>query len=140
MHESIEEDGGHVNGQVDVISEDLLILSTWVKKELFIKVKFIYNQEKDLRIKGGIYNLFVSTCKSRLIGMKVNAGKSEDFKENYMQALWSRATNKKKNIITDGLNIRRSGVYTLTQSRFTGTFLAEIHVMQKSKYNSTYVP
>ena len=72
--------------------------------------------------------------------MKVHAGKSEDFKENYMQALWSRATNKKKNIITDGLNIRRSGVYTLTQSRFTGTFLAEIHVMQKSKYNSTYVP
>ena len=123
MQESIEEDRENINGQVDLISEDLLLLSTWVKKELFMKVKFLYNPEKDLRIKGPIYNLFVSTCKNRLIGMKVHAGKSDDFKENYTQALWSRATNKKKNIITDGLNIKRSGVYTLTQGRFTGTLM-----------------
>jgi len=110
-------------GDVDGISEDLLLLSTWVKKELFLKVKFLYNQEKDLRIGGSIYNLFVLTCKSRLIGMKVHAGKSENFKDNYIQGLWSRATNKKKNCITDGLNTRRSGVYTLTQSRFIGMFL-----------------
>jgi hypothetical protein len=107
--------------ELDGISDDLLILSKWVKKELFVKVKFLYNQEKDLKIDGHIYNLFISTCKDRLIGMKVHASKSDEFKDQYIRALWARAAYNKKNVVTEALNTRRSGVYSATQNRFTGT-------------------
>ena len=35
------------DGRID----DLLILSAWVKKELFIQVKFLYELDKDLAVK-----------------------------------------------------------------------------------------
>ncbi len=116
----------YVGAEKDGLTEDLLILSKWVKKEMFVMVKFLYNQEKDLRIDGSLYNLFVSQCKERLVGMKVHAGQSDDFKEKYIKALWSRATYKKKNLVTEGLNTRRSGVYSATQNRFTGMLLDEL--------------
>jgi hypothetical protein len=101
----------YIGAEKDGLTEDLLILSKWVKKEMFVTVKFLYNQEKDLRIGGNLYNLFLSQCKGRLVGMKVHAGgKSDDFKEKYIKALWTRATSQKKNLVTEGLNTRRSGV------------------------------
>jgi hypothetical protein len=124
MQESIDDElYTHIGVQTDGLTEDLLILAKWVKKELFVRVKFLYNQEKDLQIGGYLYNLFVSQCKGRLVGMKVHAGRSEDFKDKYIKAVWSRGTNKKKNLVTEGLNTRRSGVYSATQNRFTGKLM-----------------
>ena len=124
MQESIDDELTHIGVQTDGLTEDLLILAKWVKRELFVRVKFLYNQEKDLRIGGSLYNLFVLQCKGRLVGMKVHSGRSEDFKDKYIKAVWSRGTNKKKNLVTEGLNTRRSGVYSATQNRFTGKFHA----------------
>jgi hypothetical protein len=106
--------------QTDGMEDDLIILSRWVKKEMFIKVKFLYNLEKDLRIDGAIYNMFLMDCKDRLVGLKLYADKSPDYKKLYVQALWNRATKKRRNLIADGLNTRRSSIYSATQNRFTG--------------------
>ena len=43
--------------------EDLKIISQWVRKELFVKVKFLYDVEEDLAVNGIIYNHFVRDCK-----------------------------------------------------------------------------
>jgi hypothetical protein len=40
-----ENDGRH---------EDLKIISQWVRKELFVKVKFLYDVEEDLAVNGNI--------------------------------------------------------------------------------------
>ena len=106
--------------QTDGMEDDLIILSRWVKKEMFIKVKFLYNLEKDLRIDGAIYNMFLMDCKDRLVGLKLYADKSPDYKKLYVGALWNRATKKRRNLIADGLNTRRSSIYSATQNRFTG--------------------
>lgn len=103
--------------------EDLAILSKWVKKELFVKVKFLYNLEKDCMIEGALYNEFLTDCKDRLVGLKLNANKGQDYKRLYVHSLWNRATKKKKNVIADGLNTRRSSIYSATQNRFTGKLM-----------------
>jgi hypothetical protein len=100
--------------------EDIAILFKWVKKELFVKVKFLYNMEKDCMIEGFLYNEFHTDCKDRLVGLKLNAHKDQDYKRLYAHSLWNRATKKKKNIIADGLNTRRSSIYSAMQNRFTG--------------------
>jgi hypothetical protein len=57
------DDHPYIGAEKDGLTEDLLILSKRVKKEIFVTVKFLYNQEKDLRIEGLLYNLFLSQCK-----------------------------------------------------------------------------
>jgi hypothetical protein len=100
--------------------EDLLIISQWVRKELFIYVKFLYRPEEDLAMNGAIYRKFRHDCKDRLVGLKLAARKSQDYRENYVKSLWNDATRKKCNIVTSGLNARRSSIYSATQNRFSG--------------------
>jgi len=38
--------------------EDMLIITAWVKKELFNQVKFLYQPEDDLAVGGYIYRKF----------------------------------------------------------------------------------
>jgi hypothetical protein len=100
--------------------EDLLIISHWVRKELFINVKFLYRPEEDLAMNGAIYRKFRHDCKDRLVGLKLAASKSQDYRESYVKSLWKEATRKKCNIITNGINARRSSIYSATQNRFNG--------------------
>jgi hypothetical protein len=104
------------------MSDDLIILSRWVKKELFVKVKFLYNIDKDLMIDGFIYNMFLFDCKDRLVGLKLNAGTGTARRTQYVWALWNQATKKRRNLIADGLNTRRSSIYSASQNRFTGKY------------------
>ena len=46
-----------------VAKEDLLLVSQWAKTNLFEKVKFLYNPDKDLQVNGRLYKLFVNECK-----------------------------------------------------------------------------
>ena len=39
---------GHQQQEVTVAKEDLEIVAEWVKRDLFEKVKFLYNPQKDL--------------------------------------------------------------------------------------------
>jgi hypothetical protein len=74
-------------------------------------------------IEGALYNEFLTDCKDRLVGLKLNANKGQDYKRLYVHSLWNRATKKKKNVIADGLNTRRSSIYSATQNRFTGKLM-----------------
>jgi hypothetical protein len=101
-------------------SDDLLILSTWVKKELFNQVKFLYELEEDLAVNGHIYNKFLVDCKDRLVGLKIRERESTEHRRRYCESLWNHATRKKGNLVTRGLNARRSSIYSGTQNRFHG--------------------
>lgn len=100
--------------------EDLAVLSRWVKLELFDTVKFLYKPEVDLRLNGTLFNLFIRDCRDRLVGLKVNSGGNQAYRRMYVESIWSEATTKRNNIITDGLSARRSGVYSAMQNRFIG--------------------
>jgi hypothetical protein len=47
-------------------------------------VKFLYNPEKDLRVNGALYNLFVSDCKTRLVGLKKPIATGEYYRKMYV--------------------------------------------------------
>ena len=109
--------------QQDGRSDDLSILARWVRKELFAKVKFLYNPEVDLRLDKALFKMFVRDCKDRLVGLKLNAGSSSEYRRLYVESLWTEATKKKCNLVADGLNARRSSIYSAMQNRFTGTLI-----------------
>jgi len=100
--------------------EDLLIISTWVRKELFNQVKFLYRAEEDLAVDGHIYRKFLLDCKDRLVGLKIREGEPNEYRHRYCQSLWNHATRKKTNLVTRGINARRSSIYSGTQNRFHG--------------------
>jgi hypothetical protein len=107
----------------DSRSEDLAVLTRWVKSELFDVVKFLYNPENDLKIDGTLFNLFVRDCRDRLVGLKDRTGSSaanKEYRRMYVESLWNEATRKKNNIIADGLSARRSSIYSSMQNRFIG--------------------
>jgi len=80
--------------QNDGREEDLKILSQWVRKELFVKVKFIYDVEEDLVLNGNIYNHFLRDCKGKLLGLKLNADQPSEYRRK-----WSDPKNIKAQII-----------------------------------------
>ena len=105
--------------RIVVKTEDLDVLSNWVKKELFEKVKFIYDANIDLRLNGEIYWEFVRTCKDRLIGLKGSEAVGE-YRKLYVELLWQEANQKRRNLIANGLTMRRSSVYSGMQNQFIG--------------------
>jgi len=122
--------------QHDGMTEDLAILSRWVKKELFVKVKFLYNPEINLMIGGKIYNMFLGDCKDRLVGLKLLAASDSACRNRYAQALWSQATKgKRRNLISDGLNTRRSSIYSATQNRFNGKKMMALLQLISTRYS-----
>lgn len=105
-------------------SEDLKLISRWTRKALFPTVQFIFEPEEHYAVPDGyVYNMFYEDMKDRLVGVKLLQGYSDVEKDSYIVALWKEVTRKKTNIVTDGLNARRSAVYSAMQNRFTGTSL-----------------
>ena len=100
--------------------EDLEVLSNWVKKELFEKVKFLYDADTELRLNGEVYCHFVRSCKDRLIGLK-GVDAVGEYRRLYVELLWQEANQKRRNLIANGLTMRRSSVYTGMQNQFVGT-------------------
>ena len=82
-------------------------------------VKFLYNPEEDLKINGALFNLFIRDCRDRLVGLKQHQG-NRVFRRMYVESLWTEVTKKKLNFVADGLNTRRSGIYSAMQNRFIG--------------------
>jgi len=72
-------------------SDDLAIISQWVKKDLFKKVKFVWHPEEDLKIgeDGTLYQWFIKTCSGRLLGMKLYADHPKSYRDMYLETLWS---------------------------------------------------
>lgn len=110
----------HGMEEQDGRGEDLTILSRWVRRELFVQVKFLYNPEVDLRVEGRLFRMFLRDCNKRLVGLKLNATRSSEYRRLYVESLWIEATRKKHNLVAEGLAARRSSIYSATQNRFTG--------------------
>ena len=113
---------GRNSVQKDHRSEDLAIISRWVKSEVFDTVKFLYKPEKDLAIKGQLYNKYIQDCRQRLIGLKVEGSENQAYRWMYVNSLWNEATRKGNNLIANDLSSRRSAVYSAMQNRFIGKF------------------
>jgi hypothetical protein len=105
-----------------VAKEDLLLVSQWAKTDLFEKVKFLYNPDKDLQVNGRLYKLFVNECKERLVGLRGPMAIG-DYRRVYVELLWQEANKKRKNLVANALTTRRSSVYSAMQNRFVGKFL-----------------
>ena len=74
--------------------------------------------------------MFLLDCKDRLVGLKLLAASDSDCRNRYAQALWSQATKgKRRNLISDCLNTRRSSIYSATQNRFNGKKMALLQLM-----------
>ena len=101
-------------------SEDLAIISRWVKSEVFDTVKFLYKPEKDLAIKGQLYKKYLQECRHRLIGLKVEGSENQAYRRMYVNSLWNEATTKGNNLVANDLSSRRSAVYSAVQNRFIG--------------------
>jgi hypothetical protein len=97
----------------------LLLLGQWARTDLFERVKFLYNPEKDSQVNGPLYKLFVNDCKHRLVGLKGQLT-TGDNRRMYVELLWQEANRKRRNLIANGLQTRRSSVYTAMQNRFIG--------------------
>jgi hypothetical protein len=110
---------GGLFGKPALKKEDLVVLSQWVKGDLFEKVKFLYNPEKDLQVDGVLYNEFVKDCKGRLVGLNCPLA-TREYRRMYVELLWKEANGKKRNVVANGLTVRRSSVYSAMQNRFVG--------------------
>jgi hypothetical protein len=91
---------------------DIKAMGTYVRTELFQRVKFIYSS-KDLEHGGKIFQDFNKNCADR-----VARGVSTMDRTRYIACLWKRAL--KQRVYRCQLSTRRSGVYTVMYHRFLG--------------------
>jgi hypothetical protein len=99
------------------LDDDLGMIKAWARDELFQFCKFLYS-EKDVAPNGKVYKIFESQCLQKLTGVKAAKGDEQKIK-HYTRTVWDMATNK--NIVSNVLNVRRSGVYSVMRNRFNGT-------------------
>lgn len=98
----------------EVLKEDMLVITTYVKEEMYYGVKFVYDAKLDLAIGEQIFNHFHRTCKKRLEGLKKYERQQE--KELYIRYVWKHAMDERVQL--DALSAKRSSVYTVMQNRF----------------------
>ena len=115
--------------------EDMLIITAWVKKELFNQVKFLYQPDDDLAVGGYIYRKFLLDCKDRLVGLKIREREPSESRRRYCESLWNHATRKKANLVTKGINARHSSIYSSTLNRFNGKSMTFVEAQQSCDAN-----
>jgi len=97
-----------------LLKKDTVILSTYVKEEMYYGVKFIYDPKEDLATGGVIFNHFYKHCSKKLEGRKTYQTQNE--KDMYVEYLWKNAVDDR--VQQDSLAVKRSSVYTVMQNRF----------------------
>jgi hypothetical protein len=101
------------------IQEDLRLMAKWVREDLFKNVKFLYRGKATLD--GTVFKRFREKLLDSLPGMKIASATHNDLaKKLYLEGLWAAATQR--NTVSNALALRRSGVYTVMQNRFNGTY------------------
>ena len=96
---------------------DIVTLATYVKKDLYPKVKFFYDEKVELKVGGQIYNDYWEKCKNQMQG-GARLG-SDLLLDTYMESIWNQGLTEKTQ--RKALSARRSAVYTVMQNKFTGT-------------------
>lgn len=81
---------------------------------MFKVCKFLYEGKADLTHDKPIFQFYKSQLGQRLAGVKHLT--NEESKKLYLANIWALAN--KKNLVSKGLAVRRSGVYTVMQNRF----------------------
>ena len=102
----------------DAKIENERTIREWAKRTLFLKLKFLYHSEEDLKVGNSIYKQFVRDCGHKLQGL--DEGAPQEQKQLFLALLWNDANSMKKNLVSKSLALRRSGVYTVMQNRFNG--------------------
>lgn len=78
--------------------------------------------EKSLEKTGSVYGKFRSECFAKLVaGVKNITDDNILQKELYFDRLWFEAT--KRNVVSTGLALRRSAIYTVMSNKFMGKVL-----------------
>jgi hypothetical protein len=95
-------------------AEDLDLIVRYVKKNLFPKVKLIYDQKVDLIVGGHIYKDFKHKCNDRVRSWSL----TEENRDIYIEALWT--TSVTKHLQKSALSQKRSAVYTVMQNKCSG--------------------
>jgi hypothetical protein len=90
---------------------DLEVVISYIKEDLFPKVKFIYDPKVDLALEGKIFADYKKKCKNQLGGVGQN-------RDQYMEVVWTDALTKQ--IQKNALATKRSAVYTVMQNKFSG--------------------
>jgi hypothetical protein len=106
--------GNEENDEFDSVQLklDIKAMGTYVRTELFQRVKFIYSSQ-DLEHGGQIFHDFNKNCADR-----VARGVSTVDRTRYIACLWRRAL--KERVYRNQLSTRRSGVYTVMYHQFLG--------------------
>jgi hypothetical protein len=86
------------------------------------KVKFFYKVKEDLMVGGPIYNDFKESCKGQ-IG---DDNMTEETWATYMEAAWNACLTH--HVQKRALSSKRSGVYTVMQSTFSGELECDMDV------------
>jgi hypothetical protein len=100
------------------LEADLRFFRRWVKDELFKGCKFLTNGKKSLEKTGSVYARFRSACFENLLGVKNITDDNMVQKELYFDLLW--VEGNKQHVISNGLALRRSAVYTVMLNKFMG--------------------
>ena len=111
----VQEKEKEVNPEI----RDLETLKNWVKDDLFQTQKFVFEPQKELEAGGQLHRKFVLACEDRLIGVK-KPGNNREQRKLYLHMLWTKANVPKTNYVMNGLQNRRSSVYTAMYNRFMG--------------------
>ena len=96
--------------------DDITALSSYIKEDLYPKVKFFYDNKTDLKVGGQIYRDFREKCKNR---MKGGRGLTPDLLDTYMESIWNQGLTEKTQ--RRALLAKRSAIYTVMQNKFSGT-------------------
>jgi hypothetical protein len=100
------------------LEEDLRFFRRWVKDELFKGCKFLTHGKKSLDKTGFVYARFRSGCFENLQGVKNITDGNLVQKDLYFDLLWVEAN--KQHVISNGLALRRSAIYTVMFNKFMG--------------------
>jgi len=98
----------------ETVDKDLLIVSAYIKEDMYYGVKFLYDPSKDLAVGGMIFNHFYKTCRKKLEGVRDYQTIRE--KEFYLRYVWKTALER--SVQQRDLSVKRSSVYTVMQNRF----------------------
>ena len=94
---------------------EFVIISKYIKHDLFRKIKFVYDNTDDWKIGGDIYKNYIEVCGDTMGNCSLTA----ETRVAYLQRVWKDAC--KNRIQNKALLQKRSAVYTVMQTKFQGT-------------------
>jgi hypothetical protein len=74
---------GGVVPQLLLSTEDIEVMASWTRNDLFKKKKFLFNRDEELKVGGRVFKMFVRDCKLKLEGLR-KAGTVQRYRRMYL--------------------------------------------------------